>query len=146
MRVGFIGPGIMGQPIALNLARACVPLIVLITLVTGFVGAHRLDPDRLRAILDAGPMARRMSRAKGLKLAIRDLEAQAAITDVLKNSRLVAEAAAGTGLARPLMGVCLSLFNEAVSPGFGHADMIAVIKATEARSDAAARHEEGGTP
>src|SRR3954466_2941387 len=84
----------------------------LITLVSGlaeavhFADRHGLDPQRLLRVLDAGPMASTVSRAKARALLGRDFAAQAAAADVLKNNRLIAEAARAAGLAAPLLDVC----------------------------------------
>ena len=54
---------------------------------------------------------------------------------VLENSRLIAEAAREAGVASPLLDVCHALYGETRALGFGNADMAAVLKAIEARSD-----------
>ena len=56
--------------------------------------------------------------------------------DVLKNDRLIAEAAREAGVASPLLDVCHALFAEAVALGYGAEDMVAVRVALEARTDA----------
>lgn len=117
--------------------------LYLITMVTGlaeavhFAGGHGLDLRRFRAVLDAGPMASSVSRAKLEKLIEADLGPQAAAADVLMNNRLVAEAARAARLASPLLDACHSLYTEAVAQGHGGADMIAVIRAIEARTGSA---------
>lgn len=115
--------------------------IFLITQVTGlaeafhFADRHGLDLELFRAVLDAGPMASSVSRVKGQKLVARDFDVQASIADVLKNNRLVAEAARAAQLASPLLDVCHALYGETVALGHGGADMAAVIRAIEARTD-----------
>jgi 3-hydroxyisobutyrate dehydrogenase len=59
---------------------------------------------------------------------------QAAAHDVLKNNRLIAEAARKAGIASPLLDVCHTLFEETVTLGYGHEDMVAVLRAIEART------------
>ncbi len=118
--------------------------LFLITMVTGlaeavhFADRHGLDLQQLRAVLDAGPMASSVSRMKLPKLIAREFEVQAAIADVLKNNRLIAEAAREAGLASPLLDSCHALFGETLALGHGGADMAAVIRAIEARTDAGA--------
>ena len=86
--------------------------LYLITMVTGlaeaahFAERHGLDQERFVAILDAGPMASLVSRGKAAKLLARDFSVQAASLDVLKNNRLVAEAARRGRIASPLLDVC----------------------------------------
>jgi 3-hydroxyisobutyrate dehydrogenase len=114
--------------------------LYLITMVTGlaeavhFAGGYGLDLGRFRAVLDAGPMSSSVSRVKVRKLLDADLAPQAAAADVLKNNRLVADAARAAGLASPLLDVCHALFAETVEQGHGAADMVAVLRALEART------------
>jgi len=114
--------------------------LYLITMVTGlveaahFAGRHGLDLRRFAQVLDAGPMASSVSRGKALKLVGGDFSAQAAALDVLKNNRLVAEAARRSSVASPLLDVCHTLFRETVELGHGAHDMVAVLRAIEART------------
>jgi len=114
--------------------------LFLITLVTGLAEAFHfaerqgLDRRLFLDVLDAGPMASGVSRMKSPKLCERDFAVQAAALDVLKNNRLIAEAARTAGLASPLLDVCHSLFEETVARGHGGEDMIAVLRAIEART------------
>ncbi|GAA3052748.1 NAD(P)-dependent oxidoreductase [Streptomyces glomeratus] len=115
--------------------------LFLITLVTGlseayhFADRHGLDRRLFLDVLDAGPMASGVSRMKAPKLLARDFAVQAAAHDVLKNNRLVAEAARKAGLASPLLDVCHALFEETVTLGYGGEDMVAVLRAIEARTE-----------
>jgi len=129
-------PGALVMKLAVNL--------YLITMVTGlvetvhFATAHRLDLGTLAAVLDAGPMASDVSTVKLDKLLRHDFAAQAALADVLKNSRLVADAAGSAMAAAPLLELCRDLYAEAVDLGHGGADMVAVIRALEGRDRAPA--------
>jgi 3-hydroxyisobutyrate dehydrogenase len=115
--------------------------LFLISLVTGlaeavhFADRHGLNLDQFVAVLNAGPMASDVSRMKAPKLVGRDFAVQASISDVLKNNRLIADAAREAGIASPLLDVCHALYGETRALGFGDADMAAVLKAIEARSD-----------
>ncbi|MFE1850283.1 NAD(P)-dependent oxidoreductase [Streptomyces sp. NPDC059489] len=114
--------------------------LFLITLVTGlseayhFADRNGLDRRLFLDVLDAGPMASGVSRMKAPKLHARDFAVQAAVHDVLKNNRLIAEAARTTGVASPLLDVCHALFEETVTLGHGGEDMVAVLRAIEART------------
>ena len=116
--------------------------VVLITLVTGvaeavhFAGRNHLDVETLLRVLDAGPMASQVSRVKARKLADGDHRVQASIVNVLENNRLVTEAARAAGVAVPLMDVCHALYGETVRLGHGDEDMVAVVRAIEARTQA----------
>jgi 3-hydroxyisobutyrate dehydrogenase len=125
-------PGALRMKLAVN--------TFLITMVTGlaeaahFAKRHSLDLACFERILEAGPMSSEVSRIKLAKLVREDFCRQAAISDVLKNSRLVVEAAADAGLASPLMDACLSLYEETESLGFGQDDMISVARALDVRA------------
>ncbi|MFI7037287.1 NAD(P)-dependent oxidoreductase [Microbispora rosea] len=114
--------------------------IFLITTVTGlaeslhFGERQGLDIGLLVDVLNSGQMASDVSRVKAVKLAGRDFAAQAAIADVLKNNRLIAEAARGAGVASPLLDVCHALFGETLALGHADLDMAAVVHAIEART------------
>lgn len=116
--------------------------LFLITLVTGLTEAFHfaerqgLDRRLLLDVLDTGPMASPVSRLKAPKLLTGDFDVQAAVLDVLKNNRLIAEAARASGTASPLLDVCHALFEETVSLGHGGEDMVAVLRAIEARTAA----------
>ena len=131
-------------PVPRALSMKLAVNVFLITTVTGlaesfhFADRHGLDPELLRSILDAGQMASSISRVKTAKLAARDFEIQAGIADVLKNNRLVLDAARSAGVASPLIEVCHDLFEETVGLGRGTEDMAAVITAIEARTERAA--------
>ncbi|MCD0419371.1 NAD(P)-dependent oxidoreductase [Rubrivivax sp. JA1024] len=117
--------------------------LFLITMVTGLAEAvhfaqhHGLDLTRFAAILDAGPMASDVSKTKLAKWVQQDFARQAAISDVLKNSRLVVEAAREAGVASPQIDNCAALYAETEALGLGDDDMIAVIRALEQRTNAA---------
>ena len=113
--------------------------VFLITQITGlaesfhFARRHGIDLTTLATALNGGQMASDISRVKVAKLLEGDFDVQASIADVLKNNRLITEAARGTGAASPLIDVCHELFAETLDLGFGGADMIAVLRAIEAR-------------
>jgi 3-hydroxyisobutyrate dehydrogenase len=114
--------------------------LFLISMVTGlaeathFAERHGLDLERLRGVLDAGPMASAVSRVKADKLVRRDFTVQASLRDVLMNNRLIADAARAAGIAAPLLDVCHQLYGEALALGHGADDMAAVVRAHEART------------
>lgn len=126
-------PGALTMKLAVNL--------FLITMVTGlaeathFAQCHGIDMAQFARALNSGPMASDVSRVKIDKLVKQDFSVQAAITDVLKNSRLVAEAARGIGIASPLLDVSHALYGETETLGHGPQDMVAVIHAIAQRTD-----------
>lgn len=108
--------------------------VFLISMVTGLAEAvsfaeHRgLDLALLHAVLDAGPMSSAVSRIKLAKLVTADLSAQASVSDVLYNNRLILDAAP-THDSMPLLARCAELYAEAEALGHGSDDMAAVIEA-----------------
>jgi 3-hydroxyisobutyrate dehydrogenase len=104
-----------------------------------FADRHGLDRQQFLAVLDAGPMASSVSRVKALKLVTGDFAVQASSSNVLENTRLIAEAARQSDLASPLLDVCHTLYAETVALGHGQSDMVAVIRAIEARTDSRVR-------
>lgn len=115
--------------------------VFLFTLVTGlaeafqFARRHGLDLEQFVEVLGAGPMASAVMRGKAPKLLVEDFTAQASIANAWKATQLIAESAERIGAASPLLEVCRRLYGETVQLGLGDADMTAVIKAIEARSD-----------
>ena len=112
----------------------------LVTMVTGLAEAFHIgertgvDAAVLRDVLAAGPMASVVSQGKALKLTEGDLSPQAALADVLKNARLIEEAAEAAGAAHPLTSASRGLYEDAVTAGLGDRDMIGVIEALRARA------------
>ncbi len=112
----------------------------LIALVTGlaesfhFAEQNGVDAETLRLVLDTGPMASAVSRAKSAKLAREDWDPHAAILDVLKNSRLVQDQARRTGNVSPLIDACTELYAETETLGHAGHDMAAVIAALRNRT------------
>lgn len=125
-------PGALLMKLSVNL--------FLITLVTGLAEAFHfatrqgLDLRRFVEVLDAGPMASAVSRVKLAKLLDDDFDAQASISNVFYNNRLIAGSARRNRLATPLLDVCHALFAEADAAGHGTADMAAIIHAVAART------------
>ncbi|KOX27615.1 2-hydroxy-3-oxopropionate reductase [Saccharothrix sp. NRRL B-16348] len=122
--------------------------LFLITMTTGlaeafhFAERHELDLGTLVEVLDKGPMASKVSRAKTTKLLADDFEAQAAARDVFTNTRLITAAARAAGVASPLMDECLTLMGRTVELGHGEQDVAAVVHALRERSDSAQPHED----
>ena len=130
-------PNALKMKIAINLFL--IPLVTSLAETFHFAEQQGLDTRQLAAILDAGPMASSVSRVKGTKLATADFSVQAAIADVLKNSRLTTDAARTNGIATPVLDACEALYAEAVASGDGGIDMAGVIRAIAARARSARR-------
>jgi 3-hydroxyisobutyrate dehydrogenase len=115
--------------------------LFMITMVTGlaeafhFAERHDLDLAQLVNVLDAGSVASDVSRIKAAKLLHGDFTVQAAVSDVLMNTGLVAAAARDIEIASPLLDVCHALYGEAEQLGLGRLDMAAVVRVIEAHSN-----------
>jgi len=133
VRCGAV-PAALQMKLAVNL--------FLITMVTGLAEAHHfaerhaLDLTKFSEILASGPLASDVSRIKERKLLEQDFQAQARIADVLTNNGLIVDAARQKNIASPLLDICLSLYGETLDLGHGNQDMIAVLRAIEARTAA----------
>lgn len=127
-------------PVGTALLTKLAVNLFLITQVTGlveafhFADAHGLDLEVLRRVVDEGPMASTVSRAKLAKLVAGDWEVQAGAADVLMNAELVVAAAREAGVAAPLAEASRELFAETVDGGWGGLDMAAVLAAVRQRS------------
>lgn len=137
------------EPLLAAMCRASVPCgavpraltmkfavnIFLIASVTGlaeaahFAQAEGLDLQAWAGIVNASQMASDISRVKVDKLLGGDLDAQAAIVNVLETTRLIAETAQAEGIRAPLMDASLALYRRADAMGLGGSDMIAVVRA-----------------
>ena len=119
--------------------------IFMLTMVTGlaeachFADRHGLDRQQFLAVVDASPMASSVSRVKGAKLAAGDYSVQATVIDALRNNQLIVQAARAASVATPLLDEVHALFGETAALGHGRADMVSIIRAIEARTDALAQ-------
>ena len=125
-------PGGLTTKLAVNLYL--VTTVAALAEAVHFAERHGLDLGTFADILAAGQTASPISRIKAAKLRDRDFGVQAAIADVRKNSRLVAEAAHTAGIAAPITELADRLYAETVELGFGGEDMAAVVRALEART------------
>ncbi|WP_321960615.1 NAD(P)-dependent oxidoreductase [Paraburkholderia sp. J7] len=103
-----------------------------------FADRHDLDLEKFQSAIDAGPMASDVTRVKIPKLVKRDFSVQAATADAFNSTRLIADAARAAGLASPLIDLSSELFGESVGLGNGRLDMVSVVEAIEARTNALA--------
>jgi len=127
-------PGGLTTKLAVNLYL--VTTVAALAEAVHFADRQGLDLGTFADILAAGQTASPISRIKAAKLRDREFGVQAAIADVRKNSRLVADAARAAGIAAPITELADRLYAETVELGFGSEDMAAVVRALEARTAA----------
>ena len=104
-----------------------------------FAERNGLDLETFQAAIDSGPMASDLTRVKIPKLVSRDFSVQAATADAFNSTKLIAEAARAVGMASPVLDVCRTLYGESVELGNGRLDMVSVVAAIEARTEALRR-------
>ena len=104
-----------------------------------FAERNGLDLETFQAAIDSGPMASDLTRVKIPKLVARDFSVQAATADAFNSTKLIAEAARAVGMASPVLDVCRTLYGESVELGNGRLDMVSVVAAIEARTEALRR-------
>jgi len=137
------GPVPNGLLMKLAINQYMIVMIAGLAEAMHFADRHGLDMQQFLAVHDAGPMASSLSRIKALKLLTGDFAVQASISNVQENNRLITEAARESNLASPLLDVCYALFGEAVVQGHGQSDMVAVLRAIEARTQASVPERTG---
>lgn len=133
---GPVGNGLL-MKLAVNLYLN--QMMVALAEAAHFAERNGLDLRMFQEAIDAGQMASDVTRAKLPKLVARDFAAQAALADALNSERLITAVAQEAGMASPLLDVGRQLYGEGVAAGDGSLDMVAVIRAIEART--AARHD-----
>lgn len=79
-------------------------------------------------VLEASPMDSPIGRVKAAKLVAGDETPQAAISDVVKNCRLVLEASRAAGAVTPIIDLVAELYADTAASGFADADMVAVAR------------------
>ena len=104
-----------------------------------FAERNGLDLETFQAAIDSGPMASDLTRVKIPKLIARDFSVQAATADAFNSTKLIVEAARAVGMASPVLDVCRTLYGESVELGNGRLDMVSVVAAIEARTEALRR-------
>lgn len=113
--------------------------IVLMASITGLAEAmhmadrHGLPREQLMRAILLGPIASNVLRVKAPKLVSGDLAPQASILSALANAELTHAAARAAGASTPLLNECIALYRETRALGAGELDLVAVIKALEAR-------------
>lgn len=119
-------------PSALRLKLAVnhylIVLVAALAEATRAAAASGVNLGVFREVLDAGPMASAVSRAKLDKLVTGNFAPQAAIGDVAKIAELVQRQARGAGAEVPLIDAATRLFAAACARGLSSLDMVAVLE------------------
>jgi len=119
-------------PSALRLKLAVnhylIVLVAALAEATKAAAASGVDLEMFRQVLDAGPMASSVSRAKLHKLVTNDFAPQAAIRDVSQIAYLVREQARESGADALLIDVATRMYATARWHGLSDLDMAAVLQ------------------
>ncbi|QNO38158.1 NAD(P)-dependent oxidoreductase [Protaetiibacter sp. SSC-01] len=91
--------------------------------------AAGVDVASVVRVLEASPMDSPIGRVKAAKLVAGDESPQAAISDVVKNCRLVLDAAREAGATTPIIDLVSSLYEATAASGHADLDMVAVVRA-----------------
>lgn len=131
--------GPVPNALLMKLATNAFLLPMMVALAEAFHLADRFGLDRRQFadVIGGGQLASPISRVKAEKLVDADFSVQAAVSDALKNNRLAAEAARAARAASPLLDVTQTLYTETESMGLGQADLVAVLRAIERRTEPA---------
>jgi 3-hydroxyisobutyrate dehydrogenase len=124
-------PSALTMKLAVNLFL--ISMVVGLAEAFHFAGKKGLDLAAFADVLDKTPMASEVSRAKAAKFAAGDFSPHAKASDVLMNNRLILDSARIGDVSTPLLDICGALYGETANSGFGNEDMIAVMKAIQAR-------------
>ena len=128
---GPVGNGLL-MKLAINIFMLCSS--VGLAEAYHFADRQGLPLDRFREIADASQMSSQLSRIKLAKLVTADFAKQGSVLDGVNNTALITGAAREAHASAELITAVQRLFNEAFALGHGADDMIAVIRAMEARS------------
>jgi 3-hydroxyisobutyrate dehydrogenase len=128
--------GAVPNALLMKLATNAFLLPMMAALAEAFHLADRFGIDRQQfaSAIGGGQLASPISRIKAQKLAAGDFAVQAAVADALKNNRLATEAARAAKTASPLLDLTEELYAETLAMGLGQADVVAVLRAIEART------------
>jgi 3-hydroxyisobutyrate dehydrogenase len=129
-------PGALRMKLAVN--HYLVVLVAALAEAVRAAEACGVDLETFRDVLEAGPMASPVSRAKLDKLLQRDFSPQAAIHDVAAIAALVRDQARWGGVDVPLAETTARLFAEARDRGLAGLDMAALFQPAPRASEARA--------
>ncbi|HYB94186.1 MAG TPA: NAD(P)-dependent oxidoreductase [Vicinamibacterales bacterium] len=128
--------GAVGNGMLMKLAINIFMLTSVVGLAEAFHFAKQngLPLERFQEVADASQMASQLSRIKLAKLLASDFARQGAVIDGVNNTRLITEAAERVDAPAAVITQVRRLYDEALAMGDRTDDMIAVIRAMEARS------------
>lgn len=126
----IVTTGDVSTALAMKLAVNLYLMATVTALAEAFnlARAQDLDLDIFGAVIGAGQLRSDVAVGKLAKMIRQDFAPQAAIADVCKNARLVADAARRVGATSPLLDESRRRFEAVLARGDGDLDMAAVAK------------------
>jgi 3-hydroxyisobutyrate dehydrogenase len=100
-----------------------------------FARRYGVDMAKFVQILGTSQMSSPILRVKALKMADEDFSVQGSIALLQTSTELTTAAAAAAGIATPLLDASRELLGEAIDLGLGDADVAALVKVFQARSE-----------
>ncbi len=125
----FVGPSGSGarMKLVLNLVLGLNRAVLAEALA--FASKYGLAPEQTLTILKSGPAYSKVMETKGSKMLAGSFEAEARLSQHLKDVRLILAAARGCGAKLPLTSVHRDLLESLEDRGFGPSDNSVIIKA-----------------
>lgn len=126
----IVTTGEVSTALAMKLAVNLYLMATVTALAEAFnlARAQDLDLDIFGAVISAGQLRSDVAVSKLAKMICQDFAPQAAIADVCKNVRLIADAARLVGATSPLLDESRRRFEAVLARGDGDLDMAAVAK------------------
>ena len=124
-------PGALRTKIAVNHYMMAMVAALAEALTTARTAG--VDVASVVRVLEASPMDSPIARVKAAKIVAGDESPQAAISDVVKNCRLVLDAAREAGATTPIIDLVAGLYEATAASGHADADMVAVARMFAAR-------------
>ncbi len=128
-------PRAMAMKIAVNLYL--ITSVTALAEATSLAAATGVGLEQFRRVITNGPLGSGVAAAKLGKMVTRDFTPQAAVGDVMKNARLVAEAVRGVEGDAPLLAESLARFECLARRGGASLDMAAILMSYEEEAAAA---------
>lgn len=125
-------PGALRMKLAAN--HYLIGMVSVLAETVHAASHAQVDLHILHQVLDTGPMASTVSRAKLDKLVREEFSPQAAIGDVSTIAELVLAQCEDAGTETPLIRHCAALYRTAVARGHAGEDMAAVVHAFSRRN------------
>jgi 3-hydroxyisobutyrate dehydrogenase len=131
----FCGPVPSGHVMKLSTNVCLASALAGLAEAVEFARRYGLDMAKFVQILGTSQMASPILRVKAPKMADEDFSVQGSIALLRTSTELTTAAATAAGIATPLLDASHELLGEAIDLGLGDADVAALVKVLQARSE-----------